>query len=221
VSHIPDKTALVCGYPILEIRRLLKAASGRGILVWELASIMQITDSQARFLARRLEIEGYLKKGEFYARDYLIYENTPKGFRLSVASAMPQIKRETADRMVMALLGRMKMLPRMNYSFTVGEAWVYGSYTTDAERISDIDVAFRLRPKFAERTRQIKYEHERVAVEMQRHHFRTIVEKISFPVWEVFKFLRQRNPYLHFQKFEGTEEIGDFMKVRRIFPRPF
>ena len=169
---------------------------------------MQITDSQARFLARRLEIEGYLKKGEFYARDYLIYENTPKGFRLSVASAMPQIKRETADRMVMALLGRMKMLPRMNYSFTVGEAWVYGSYTTDAERIIDIDVAFRL-------------QHERVAVEMQRHHFRTIVEKISFPVWEVFKFLRQRNPYLHFQKFEGTEEIGDFMKVRRIFPRPF
>lgn len=57
---IPDgcPKALVCGYPILDVRKLVQCASNRGVQLWEISVVMQIADSRATWLARQLEAEG-------------------------------------------------------------------------------------------------------------------------------------------------------------------
>lgn len=101
----------IAGHPILVIRDLLRAASGR--FPWTAALIedrCNVTPREAWCIAKDLEAQGYLRRDDSGPEGPVGWRVTTKGRALAMASARRPVHRKTAERVLRAFLERVAKL---------------------------------------------------------------------------------------------------------------
>lgn len=215
--NITSDTTLV-GYPILKIRQLLRAIRlhwhGKGMIYILTTNItadnLDITEEEAQGVLNELVSLGYLSRidnSDFYPIE-------PPGNALRCASAARPIHRKTADKVLHQFLERVQQVNSdPYYLYKVREVQVFGSYLSDKQRISDVDVAVDIQPKF-EYSRQRELEEERIRLAYRKgRQFRNYNRELEFPRNEVEMFLRNRSHSLSIHKIHEPQGLGAIYKV--------
>ena len=198
------------------MRRLFRWNAKRNATAAQLAEYLQIAPRAASILASRLERDGYWRRSDDPSTPTRVFINTEKAERLALATATRPLTRVTADKLVAGLIDRIRALETMPFAYTVEEAHVFGSYLTEDNRLSDIDLAIKLKCKFEHREQQFNF--ERARIEKSGRIFRDWLDETTWPLNEVRTFLLKRSGYLHLRLQEPLSELPDFSPVRQIYP---
>jgi predicted nucleotidyltransferase len=215
-----DRGSLICGYPALEIRRVLRAARSRDMSDDVLVELLRVTRREAVELRDGLVAEGYWRRSATFRPAYETYTNTVAGNQVASASALRPISRATAARLVTGLVNRMiELETRSEFAFRLVEAIVFGSYAKGAEVVSDIDVGYRLEGKGDTPEASYQMRRERSRIVGQYREFRNPVEDLMWPVYEVLRFLKHRSGYISLHDLNEEEEIVKRSESFRIYPQ--
>jgi predicted nucleotidyltransferase len=216
-----ESSSLICGFPALEIRKVLRAANGSDLWERQLADILKLESRCASVLREDLVAAGYLRPSESFRPGWEVYVATEKGARVANANALRQITRATATRLLDGLLERMHALethPR--FVMHVAKAVVFGSYTRGAERLSDVDVGYLLEGRGADKEARVAAMKARINSVRQYRQFGSLFQELMLPENEVLIFLRNRSGYLSFHRMdrEGEDEIVARGNPVQIYP---
>jgi hypothetical protein len=190
-----DAKEMVCGFPPLEVRRLLRRADG--FLSIDFAC--QVLDVDARTtisLIHELESSGYIEKdpGE---RGW--WRTTVKGSALTMASAALPLRRATADKLLLQFLARVEELrDDHQWCYVVDRAVLFGSYLSTKATLGDVDigVALRRRHQDAEAHKSAEEHRRKIATDAGRQ-FINFSARLYWPRTEVGLFLKAKRLSLH------------------------
>lgn len=125
-------------YPILEIRRLLRAGGNYQWSTRLVTRTLGINLGEAAKLVETLLGAGFIAPTKH--GDGLRYELTMKGRALAMANAK-LIGRSTAERLVSEFLQRVEAVNNdPKFCFWIDEVLVFGSFLTDSETLGDVDL---------------------------------------------------------------------------------
>lgn len=183
---------IIAGQPILKIRELLKFPGP-----WTIDYVIEklnVGKSTAKKVIATLEEEGYINPLKGSSREKW-WTNTLMGNSLALASAAKPITRATADKKLSEFLERVKVVNQNDiYAYKVKQVLVFGSYLSNKERISDVDIAIELVPRENDRERQTAIERERIKEAHQHGRcFNHFLDELLWPRQEVLKFLKSRS----------------------------
>jgi len=179
----------LAGFPILEIRKLLRYGE---LGIPTVVKLFKITERSAQDVLDELGTQGYIEHHKYY------WENTIKGNALSMAVASRPIKRKTADKLISGFMERVKTVNADNYYlYKVVKVVLFGSYLSSKELLGDIDIAMAYKSKCKSKNKRHKLEGCRIDEAMERgRQFKNMVDMLYFPQIEVKRFLRGRSKSL-------------------------
>jgi hypothetical protein len=121
----------------------MRRAEGCLIRPLTLANVLKLSESKARRILARFKDEGLVTaKGDYW-------QVTSKGQSLAMATAATPLRRATAERLILELVERARMINRSNeLAYRVERLVVFGSFLRGADRPNDVDVACMLIPRF-------------------------------------------------------------------------
>lgn len=185
-----QRDQVLYGMPVLDIRRLLRKVE-LSLTVDYAGHILQCSSEAALRVIEGLHADGYLERGP---NDIDCWALTQKGAQLRAATAAEPISRKTADRLLKELLCRVETInTSVDYLHKISCLIVFGSYLTDATKLSDLDVGYRLGPKVIDRQEHDKLCDDQIRTEHSRgRRFRNIVDEIYWPQTKVLQALRGR-----------------------------
>ena len=208
------------GYPVLKIRRLMRAAAGGRWGVSFVIATMGIGTREASKLVRAMLSAGLIAKSDLES-DGQTYELTIKGMELGMASAAKPIKRATADRCVSEFLQRVEQVNNdPDLLFWIDEVVVIGSYLTNSPTLSDIDLAVTYTRRVGP---DLWLELAKQRVERARacgREFRSIFERIAWPLKEIELRLRNRAWALHIHNLSEERKFIESVPHVLLFHRP-
>lgn len=210
-----DPNDIMFGLPVLRVRAIVRFAmqkrfSGtKGEIQDEIVRRLKMEKSAVRNTIHHLLQEEYMvwqQLGNNSKRLYVL-ESTDKGRRFGISKANPPISREKAEVLLLELIERAKEINgNSDLVYYVARLKVFGSYLSDKKVLGDLDVGYKLEQKYVgnEITRRSNQRIE-LALKMGRH-FRSSIEKFSWPRREVEKFLRTRKKglSLHDEESDGV-----------------
>jgi predicted nucleotidyltransferase len=208
-----DPKAKLAGVPLIEIRNFLRRHKFNPLRVEYAQDFFRIQCKRAAALITVLEREGYLEKERKtpYAQYWVL---TDAGSRLTTASATRPMSRHTAKQKLAELIARAEQVNRNeSFAFVVQKIAVFGSYLSDSQVMSDVDVVLSLRPRLGDQDAQQRLEAERINGSGRR--FANYTQQIFWPQEEVKHFLRARSRAYHFVD-DSQEFLSDCPK-RVIF----
>lgn len=207
------------GYPVLKIRRLMRAGAGGRWGVSFIIATMGIGMREASKLVRAMLSYGLIAKSDL-GSDGQTYELTIKGMELGMASAAKPIKRATADRYVSELLRRVEEVNNdPDLLLWVDEVVLFGSYLTNSPTLGDVDLAVMYTRKFCP-THWRTQSRQRVAIaQANGRHFSGIIEKLAWPQREIELRLRQGLRALHLHDLSMEAKFIETLPHRRIYLR--
>jgi hypothetical protein len=190
-----DRNGIIAGRPAKEVRdglRNLRHGS------WSRKDLIENYPNQHRDdrykKPRRIDptdallAAGLIEPDKEHAGQFRV---TEKGNRLACSSLLPPLTRAKADALMAAFLQRIvEVNANEDFCWGVAEVDAYGSYITDANTLSDIDLNIALKAKERELYERWK---ERVGFE----NYWIMDPRLPSPEREVKKFLRARCPYFH------------------------
>jgi hypothetical protein len=215
VTLLLAKRDMVAGYPAMEVRRMLRVilschgrifphepASAKWAEKW-LRPPVPLGQLIAVFLC-----EGLLQPSE---EEKGAYELTDKGRAVAQSKACKPITRRTGNEAIEGLLQRAKAVNSDRQFVKCVDALVlFGSFVTQKARPSDVDVAFKLRPRWTDKEEQDRRERECISTAMRGgRHFQNIVDELSWPDRKVELYLRNRVRCLSFQDWHT------FLRLRK------
>ncbi len=200
----------ISGFPILTVRKFLRN-SGFSTDINSIKYFFK-TESDKKpksFLKALIENELVAFEKESEGKNY--YTITDKGSTLSKATARKPIFRSTADRLISKFINRLKTVRDKDYYlFKVKKATIFGSYLSDTDRLSDIDIAIEIIPKEKNHDKHMKLVEKRLEdVQLKGRKFKTYLEAIFWPQTEVEQFLRAGSPSI-------SLEIVDQDKLEKL-----
>jgi hypothetical protein len=215
-----DPNVSVAGYPILQIRKLLRAGQGGG---WEhtfVARVLHVDGAVAQQIIARLEEEEYIERNEEIP-GHTYWLNSLKGNALANASAAKPITRATADRNVQDFLVRVHQVnTQETYVYAVETVEVFGSYLTDAPTLNDIDLALELIPKSPDPHEMRRWSQQRVqAAKDVGRAFQSPMEELYWPLKEVMLFFQARSRSLSLHHLHEHEQLLEKVPTRVIYER--
>jgi hypothetical protein len=187
-----ERNETIAGHPAVQVRALFREACRRtdGVTLSLARRALSLPDDpSAQQVIERLRAAGFIEDHD--PHDRLVgFRVTRKGATLAAAPAHRPLLRETAERHLAALLGRVTTLAHRDFLYLAAEVLVFGSYLGDAPRVGDLDVAIRLVPKIEDPKvfRARCEERSRSA----RRSFNTFLEYLWWPQQEVRRFLTSR-----------------------------
>lgn len=188
-----DPKTTIAGVPILRVRDALRRLGPSRSMTDRaefLTYWLKVPSQQAEQIGETLAAQGLIERGE-HGEWWL----TPEGGRLCNASGLRRIPRAKADLLVAALLDRADEVNRdPHFLIAVRRIRVFGSYTTGAPDLADIDLVVELERKEPDQQRFEALRNERARAEGRV--FRDFLDELAWPEQEVKKFLRNRSPYL-------------------------
>jgi predicted nucleotidyltransferase len=136
---------------------------------------------------------------------------TSEGRRLGLAMASKPIRRLTASRALEQLVARAAQVAAdAEYLFQVKSLVVFGSYMTDKDPISDVDVALALEPKLTRNTAAydaaVKMVIDQAFASGRR--FGNIIEELMWPRRKTELFLKNKSRSLQITDGESPEMIA-------------
>jgi hypothetical protein len=179
---------------------------------------LQISKRRTNRLMAQLAGEGYIEPHPEQADGLDRWHLTVKGRALSYASAAPPIRRRTADRIVRELLDRIDAINANDeLVYVVTEAVVFGSYLTDTQQLSDVDIGFRLARRRPE-ARPREETKRRVAIARQRgREFRSWSEQFSWAYTEILLLLKSRSRGLSLHDMEDDGIFEGELPCRTLY----
>lgn len=183
-----DADTVVAGVPALQLRELFRRWSPETPEA-TIAALLGLPLEHAGKVLRALVAEGFVAKK---ARGSSTRELTIKGAALAQASAAPPLHRATVEAKLRELIARMVHVTTSDgFLFGVEEAFVYGSYLRDTERLGDLDISVTLFCKERDSTRY--HEAARRIEQASGRRFNTVLDQICWPQVHVLRYLKQRS----------------------------
>lgn len=214
-------TDVICGMPVLELRRLLRCLARRDVFSIErVRRVHSVTRRAAEGVIRDLLAAGYIEPLEDSVGSAPLWQLTPQGGAFTIASAAAPIRRATAHRLVRDLLDRIDAVNAdADLLFRVTEAVVFGSYLRDQPTIDDVEVGIRLRSRLPPGRERREREDSRVALARENgRRFRYVEEEFAWPVKEVWLRLKGRSRTLSVYNLDDDEILErDNLETRVIY----
>ncbi len=191
------------GQPILKIREVVKQAmlqrlrsTNRNEILSLVAKILKKSDSEAEQVIIKMIEEEYLTFKEKPVFDNLIEHHltaSVKGRRFGIATASPPLSREKATRLLNELIERAKSINgNDDLVYYVENLCVFGSYLSEVEILSDLDVGFKLVQKYLDDEFDNKSQ-ARIDLAFEKgRHFRDFLDRLSWPQKEIILMLKAK-----------------------------
>jgi hypothetical protein len=223
-----DPKSQIDGFPVLEVRRLLRQVRFDGLL-----SFKFIMDDM--YLSRR-DTESFIAclKAEGLLEDYVLdkelhpselqylpyYQLTPKGSQFRAASATKQLHRKTADRLLADFIERIEALNGNPYYLgIVKKAVVFGSYLGTEERISDIDIALELDHREPDLKKFETLQRARVNEQMgEGRTFGIFIDELGWWEREAYLYLKNRKRGLSLHDWAVDQTIVKSGRHQIVYP---
>lgn len=188
-----DSKSEIAGVPALRVRNLMRRIGAFEIYSPFVARQLHISNEEAEKMIKLLVKQGFLVETDC-SHNERGYEATLKGRSLALASAAKPITRKTADRVVEEFMNRVKSINSDSYFlYKVSKVDIFGSYLTDKEKISDIDISVEIQPKYNTEEQWEKEEARRQEACDKGINFPNIVEQLCWPMTEVLKRLKNHS----------------------------
>lgn len=196
--RVPSSTRILAR-PMREVRAVLRLDTGGGFN-FDNARERIRGDSYAvrRFLADLVTDEWLVQD----APDHWIATQRAKELQFKSRGRLGRMR---AEGLLSELLHRVREAnedPKLAYK--IDAVVVYGSYLSGRDRIGDVDVAIKLRPRLQAHQAQEALENQ---ARDRGPHFRNIVESICWPQIEVLRFLKARSPWLDVKSISDLEGL--------------
>jgi hypothetical protein len=209
---------VIVGYPILQIRKLLRAGQDGE---WEhtfVARILHVDATTAQQIIANLEAEGYIERME-EVRWGIYWHNTLKGNALANASAAGPITRATAERNLQEFLARVEQVNTSDtYAYAVRKVVVFGSYLTTTPTLNDIELALELIPKSPDPQHMRRWSEQRVqAAKDEGKTFMSAMDALFWPLQEVLVFLKARLRALSLHHLHEQERLLEEVPTKVIY----
>lgn len=163
---------------------------------------MELRSEDARSLLNALIREGYVEQESELGQVW--YSVTSRGLRLAAASAARPISRRTADQKLAEFLCRVEQVnATKQFAFTVEKVVMFGSYLSNAQKLGDIDLAVKLRPRHEDDVLQERLEYERRNATQRR--FGNYTEELGWTETEVIMFLKSRSRTIQLVRFAALQ----------------
>ena len=201
-----DPEGTIAGKPALLVRGCLRTLRAR--ISWDLAALeaaASLEPGTGKSLLRALSAAGLVKS---LGRGW--WEITQAGQRLSSATAAKPITRATAEKALRDFLARVELVNRdARFLGRVNRVVLFGSLLrTDADRLSDVDLAIEVLPKIADRERLAVKNRRRVEALLSAGHvFRRIVDIHFYWYREVFRFLKSRSRVISLADYAAEKSL--------------
>lgn len=169
---------------------------------------LEMTGPASRKLMADLTVAGIVTPSLDDSQGFIL---TSEGRRLGLAMASKPIRRLTASRALEQLVARAAQVAAdAEYLFQVKSLVVFGSYMTDKDPISDVDVALALEPKLTRNTAAydaaVKMVIDQAFASGRR--FGNIIEELMWPRRKTELFLKNKSRSLQITDGESPEMIA-------------
>lgn len=206
-----DPKAKIAGVPSLKIRELLRMQHygvGWNASVDQASRMLEISRDETLQVLEELRSLGYI----VFVDDALDWKTTIAGNALANASATKPIRKSKAEQAFAQFMERVTQVNQNPYYlYKVVKVVLFGSYITDAETVSDVDVAIELSPKEADSERHWALVEQRI--DERERPFSNYSERFYWPEIEVTKFLKARSHVISLHSGEDVSKIGATYKV--------
>lgn len=204
------------GYPVLEIRRLMRAGANCRWAERHVTATLGVQLDEATKLVEELLEEGFIEGH----RDGLRYGLTMKGRALAMAGARP-IKRSTAERLVSNFLQRVEEVNAdPNLLFWIDEVLVFGSFLTESETLGDVGLGLMYTRRNENPKDWGALSEARVkGAEANGRNFRNIFDEWGWPEREIELRLRKRSGSLSLHNLDGERTFIESLPHRQIYLR--
>lgn len=201
--------SIICGLPAIKARDLMKFYQDHGFNTYSfkerLKDRYKIKGNQANDIFNEFSDTGYINKSDN------TWGVTLKGAQLALASAAKRFKRKSVDKAYKDFMGRVSEINKDdNYLYKVEKVVVFGSYLSDKEYLSDLDLAIRLTSKFKTDEGELfgyKCEQKTKLAQKNGRRFGNIAEYYSWPQTEVLLRLKNRSAIISLHYIDQDEEI--------------
>ena len=204
---------ILAGHSILKIRKLFRESFLSLLVIESVASELETSEDEARVALDELTALGYLVC-PYPTERSPIYYLTDEGCRLASATATRPIHRATADRVLEQLLERVQQVNTdPYYLYKVREVHIFGSYLSENERLSDVDVAVDIQPKY-DLSEQARLDDERSTLAKQKgHRFKNDSEYEIYPKKEVYRVLKNRSRSLSLCELRDLNQLFTYSEI--------
>jgi len=194
----------ISGFPILTVRKFLRSSSGFLIDINFIKYFLKNDQYEKSDSFLKAVLENKLIKFEKRSKNIDYFIITDKGNTLAKATARKPILRNTAERKIKEFVVRVIEVRDNNYYlFKVKQAAIFGSYLTNVERLSDIDIAVEIVPKENDSEKhRILVEKRIKEVQLAGRRFKSYLEALFWPRIEVEQFLRARSSSISLEAFD-------------------
>ena len=184
----------IAGQPVAKVREFLKRGFGGSWDLSYVANKLHVDRAGAKAVVTELLRRGYIRKVDSVSgEDH--WGNTLPGNAFSHATGAKPLLRASADQRLKEFLARVEEVGRNPYYlYRVRRAVLFGSYLTSQDRINDIDLCVSIAPKEPDSEKQRLLEQRRIEEALrQGRSLSTLIDQISWPQAEVFRFLKARS----------------------------
>lgn len=196
---IIDSKETICGVPILKVRNMVRKVRDFTFNRIAFKDYLDISAEKAVEIEAELLSRGWIKKDPM-ERDNGKYpwKTTIHGNAFANASAGRPITRKTAEKKISELLGRVgKINESSDFVFKIVRVVIFGSYLSGKDRLGDIDVGIKMRPKVSNEESFRKSMDECIErAREQGRRFGTHFAMLSWPENMVWKELKKRSTAL-------------------------
>jgi len=209
----------ICGVDALSLRKAFRFVSNLDDFSTELlAEKLGLSKKRGPSLLNDLAAEGFVTPHlDFHKR--ACWRLTKRGRALALASAAKPLTRATADRLVEEFLARaMAINTNGELAYVVTDAVLFGSYLTDARRLNDVDIGFRLARRNPA-ANAVEENNHRVSVARKRgRQFRSWFDELNWPRTEVLLLMKARSRGLSLHDMDNdaifTEKLTTSTRIR-------
>lgn len=225
-----DRDQYFAGIPAIEIRDMCRRIGPGGLVAVEFVQDrLRLNPGQADVVLKLLIAEGFMATD--LIADQTHYRLTLKGSALALATAAKPLRRKSAEAILKRLLDRVEVV-RLDpaYLFRVRKIVLFGSMTTDAERVNDVDVgiAYARKEPDVDRHMELGRQSAKAAAAAGRH-FGTYADWLDWPIQKVLLFLKSRSSGLSLHPLDDwvlsqpgvttIYEHDDALGQQRLFDR--
>lgn len=191
--RINPKTTIV-GQPAKLIRDFLRQVKDHSWGAESASKRLGVSLPKARRVIRDLVSAGYVQQDDGL-KGAQWFQTTLDGNRLALASAAHSLKRVTAERKLAEFMERVKKVNHNSYYlYRVEKVVLFGSMLNRQDRVGDIDIAIKLRPKRANSEEQMTAERVRIAEAIKSgRRFSNVIDEVFWPQHEVGLYLKSRS----------------------------